>query len=462
MNNENQLAIFIDKTTDQLNQYLIGEQDVTAYDYKGKVLLVYRDHLDFKKMLELAPNATVELGFLLQATKEGMIDPDLTRLLHTYKKIPFDQSISIETLLDMPDFIERYRDTIKTYRSIAGQKQLKLEAERQRDVEEKAKQDLDQAKEVVDQANAIDEKVEKEHQQRKTETFKPKEEEVKADKSTTDEKQPEEELPTSPVSSEKEEKSSIEIPTIHDVDFTYGSEDPLMMIATKLFVQSDHKQLPHFSEEMQSLLGDQLINTETTLQEAESNTIGLIYQALQGLDYDELVDLSSLIADYNKVVDEQKALLTKYAEKVKEQQRQDRIQADAIAKQASNKELNDIKAKQEALEREKAELEKQLTDTKQEANNLSQQLSQKAQELTTTQQSLQESQQTVRALSYSAAQQETQQDQTMMQQSQMQAAPAPSLNFEPAKKPMANKGLIAIGAVVAVLLVVLIVVLLVK
>lgn len=461
MNNENQLAIFIDKTTDQLNQYLIGEQDVTAYDYKGKVLLVYRDHLDFKKMLELAPNATVELGFLLQATKEGMIDPDLTRLLHTYKKIPVDQSISIEALLDMPDFIERYRDTIKTYRSIAGQKQLKLEAERQQDVEEKAKQDLDQAKKVVDQANAIDEKVEQEHQQRKTETFKPKEK-AKTDKPASNEKQPEEELSTSPVSSEKEEKSSIEIPTIHDVDFTYGSEDPLMMIATKLFVQSDHKQLPHFSEEMQSLLGDQLINTETTLQEAESNTIGLIYQALQGLDYDELVDLSSLIADYNKVVDEQKALLTKYAEKVKEQQRQDRIQADAIAKQASNKELNDIKAKQEALEREKAELEKQLTDTKQEANNLSQQLSQKAQELTTTQQSLQESQQMVRALSYSAAQQETQQDQTMMQQSQMQAAPAPSLNFEPAKKPMANKGLIAIGAVVAVLLVVLIVVLLVK
>lgn len=461
MNNENQLAIFIDKTTDQLNQYLIGEQDVTAYDYKGKVLLVYRDHLDFKKMLELAPNATVELGFLLQATKEGMIDPDLTRLLHTYKKIPVDQPISIEALLDMPNFIERYRDTIKTYRSIAGQKQLKLEAERQQDVEEKAKQDLDQAKKVVDQANAIDEKVEQEHQQRKTETFKPKEE-TKVDKSATDEKQSEEELPTPPVSSEKEEKSSIEIPTIHDVDFTYGSEDPLMMIATKLFVQSDHKQLPHFSEEMQSLLGDQLINTETTLQEAESNTIGLIYQALQGLDYDELVDLSSLIADYNKVVDEQKALLTKYAEKVKEQQRQDRIQADAIAKQASNKELNDIKAKQEALEREKAELEKQLTDTKQEANNLSQQLSQKAQELTTTQQSLQESQQTVRALSYSAAQQETQQDQTMMQQSQMQAAPAPSLNFEPAKKPMANKGLIAVGAIVAVLLVVLIVVLLVK
>lgn len=459
MDNENQLAIFIDKTTDQLNQYLIGEQDVTAYDYKGKVLLVYRDHLDFKKMLELAPNATVELGFLLQATKEGMIDPDLTRLLHTYKKIPVDQPISIEALLDMPDFIERYRDTIKTYRSIAGQKQLKLEAEQQRDVEEKAKQDLDDAKKVVDQANAIDEKVEQEHQ-RKTETFKPKEE-TKADKPTTDEKQSEEELPSSPVS-EKEEKSTVEIPTIHDVDFTYGSEDPLMMIATKLFVQSDHKQLPHFSEEMQSLLGDQLINTETTLQEAESNTIGLIYQALQGLDYDELVDLSSLIADYNKVVDEQKALLTKYAEKVKEQQRQDRIQADAIAKQASNKELNDIKAKQEALEREKAELEKQLTDTKQEANNLSQQLSQKAQELTTTQQSLQESQQTVRALSYSAAQQETQQDQTMMQQSKMQAAPAPSLNFEPAKKPMANKGLIAIGAVVAVLLVVLIVVLLVK
>lgn len=459
MNNENQLAIFIDKTTDQLNQYLIGEQNVTAYDYKGKVLLVYRDHLDFKKMLELAPNATVELGFLLQATKEGMIDPDLTRLLHTYKKIPVDQPISIEALLDMPDFIERYRDTIKTYRSIAGQKQLKLEAERQQDVEEKAKQDLDQAKKVVDQANAIDEKVEQEHQQRKTETFKSKE---KADKSATAEKQSEEELPTSPVSDAEEEKSSIEIPTIHDVDFTYGSEDPLMMIATKLFVQSDHKQLPHFSEEMQSLLGDQLINTETTLQEAESNTIGLIYQALQGLDYDELVDLSSLIADYNKVVDEQKALLTKYAEKVKEQQRQDRIQADAIAKQASNKELNDIKAKQEALEREKAELEKQLTDTKQEANNLSQQLSQKAQELTTTQQSLQESQQTVRALSYSAAQQETQQDQTMMQQSKMQAAPAPSLNFEPAKKPMANKGLIAIGAVVAVLLVVLIVVLLVK
>lgn len=461
MNNENQLAIFIDKTTDQLNQYLIGEQDVTAYDYKGKVLLVYRDHLDFKKMLELAPNATVELGFLLQATKEGMIDPDLTRLLHTYKKIPVDQPISIEALLDMPDFIERYRDTIKTYRSIAGQKQLKLEAERQRDVEEKAKQDLDQAKEVVDQANAIDEKVEQEHQQRKTETFKPKEE-TKADKPASKEKQSEGERPTSPVSDTEEEKSSIEIPTIHDVDFTYGSEDPLMMIATKLFVQSDHKQLPHFSEEMQSLLGDQLINTETTLQEAESNTIGLIYQALQGLDYDELVDLSSLIADYNKVVDEQKALLTKYAEKVKEQQRQDRIQADAIAKQASNKELNDIKAKQEALEREKAELEKQLTDTKQEANNLSQQLSQKAQELTTTQQSLQESQQTVRALSYSAAQQETQQDQTMMQQSQMQAAPAPSLNFEPAKKPIANKGLIAIGAVVAVLLVVLIVVLLVK
>lgn len=461
MNNENQLAIFIDKTTDQLNQYLIGEQDVTAYDYKGKVLLVYRDHLDFKKMLELAPNATVELGFLLQATKEGMIDPDLTRLLHTYKKIPVDQPISIEALLDMPDFIERYRDTIKTYRSIAGQKQLKLEAERQQDVEEKAKQDLDQAKKVVDQANAIDEKVEQEHQQRKTETFKPKEK-AKTDKPASNEKQPEEELSTSPVSGNKEEKSSIEIPTIHDVDFTYGSEDPLMMIATKLFVQSDHKQLPHFSEEMQSLLGDQLINTETTLQEAESNTIGLIYQALQGLDYDELVDLSSLIADYNKVVDEQKALLTKYAEKVKEQQRQDRIQADAIAKQASNKELNDIKAKQEALEREKAELEKQLTDTKQEANNLSQQLSQKAQELTTTQQSLQESQQTVRALSYSAAQQETQQDQTMMQQSQMQAAPAPSLNFEPAKKPMANKGLIAIGAVVAVLLVVLIVVLLVK
>lgn len=459
MNNENQLAIFIGKTTDQLNQYLIGEQDITAYDYKGKVLLVYRDHLDFKKMLELAPNATVELGFLLQATKEGMIDPDLTRLLHTYKKIPVDQPISIEALLDMPDFIERYRDTIKTYRSIAGQKQLKLEAERQQDVEEKAKQDLDQAKKVVDQANAIDEKVEQEHQQRKTETFKPKE---KADKPAPNEKQSEEELPTPPVSSEKEEKSSIEIPTIHDVDFTYGSEDPLMMIATKLFVQSDHKQLPHFSEEMQSLLGDQLINTETTLQEAESNTIGLIYQALQGLDYDELVDLSSLIADYNKVVDEQKALLTKYAEKVKEQQRQDRIQADAIAKQASNKELNDIKAKQEALEREKAELEKQLTDTKQEANNLSQQLSQKAQELTTTQQSLQESQQTVRALSVSAVQQETQQDQAMMQQSQMQTAPAPSLNFEPAKKPIANKGLIAIGAVVAVLLVVLIVVLLVK
>lgn len=461
MNNENQLAIFIDKTTDQLNQYLIGEQDVTAYDYKGKVLLVYRDHLNFKKMLELAPNATVELGFLLQTTKEGMIDPDLTRLLHTYKKIPADQPISIEALLDIPDFIERYRDTIKTYRSIAGQKQLKLEAERQRDVEEKAKQDLDQAKQVVDQANAIDEKVEQEHQQRKTETFKPKEE-TKADKLAADEKQPEEELPTPPVSSEKKEKSSIEIPTIHDVDFTYGSEDPLMMIATKLFVQSDHKQLPHFSEEMQNLLGDQLINTETTLQEAESNTIGLIYQALQGLDYDELVDLSSLIADYNKVVDEQKALLTKYAEKVKEQQRQDRIQADAIAKQASNKELNDIKAKQEALEREKAELEKQLTDTKQEANNLSQQLSQKAQELTTTQQSLQESQQTVRALSVSAVQQETQQDQAMMQQSQMQAAPAPSLNFEPAKKPIANKGLIAVGAIVAVLLVVLIVVLLVK
>lgn len=461
MNNENQLAIFIDKTTDQLNQYLIGEQDVTAYDYKGKVLLVYRDHLNFKKMLELAPNATVELGFLLQTTKEGMIDPDLTRLLHTYKKIPADQPISIEALLDMPDFIERYRDTIKTYRSIAGQKQLKLEAERQRDVEEKAKQDLDQAKQVVDQANAIDEKVEQERQQRKTETFKPKEE-TKTDKPATDEKQPEEELPTPPVSSEKEKKSSIEIPTIHDVDFTYGSEDPLMMIATKLFVQSDHKQLPHFSEEMQSLLGDQLINTETTLQEAESNTIGLIYQALQGLDYDELVDLSSLIADYNKVVDEQKALLTKYAEKVKEQQRQDRIQADAIAKQASNKELNDIKAKQEALEREKAELEKQLTDTKQEANNLSQQLSQKAQELTTTQQSLQESQQTVRALSVSAVQQETQQDQAMMQQSQMQTAPAPSLNFEPAKKPIANKGLIAVGAIVAVLLVVLIVVLLVK
>lgn len=459
MNNENQLAIFIDKTTDQLNQYLIGEQDITAYDYKGKVLLVYRDHLDFKKMLELAPNATVELGFLLQATKEGMIDPDLTRLLHTYKKIPVDQPISIEALLDMPDFIERYRDTIKTYRSIAGQKQLKLEAERQQDVEEKAKQDLDQAKKVVDQANAIDEKVEQEHQQRKTETFKPKE---KADKPAPNEKQSEEELPTPPVSSEKEEKSSIEIPTIHDVDFTYGSEDPLMMIATKLFVQSDHKQLPHFSEEMQSLLGDQLINTETTLQEAESNTIGLIYQALQGLDYDELVDLSSLIADYNKVVDEQKALLTKYAEKVKEQQRQDRIQADAIAKQASNKELNDIKAKQEALEREKAELEKQLTDTKQEANNLSQQLSQKAQELTTTQQSLQESQQTVRALSVSAVQQETQQDQAMMQQSQMQTAPASSLNFEPAKKPIANKGLIAVGAIVAVLLVVLIVVLLVK
>ena len=460
MNNENQLAIFIDKTTDQLNQYLIGEQNVTAYDYKGKVLLVYRDHLDFKKMLELAPSATVELGFLLQATKEGMIDPDLTRLLHTYKKIPVDQSISIEALLDMPDFIERYRDTIKTYRSIAGQKQLKLEAEQQRDVEEKAKQDLDDAKKVADQANAIDEKVEQEHQQRKTETFKPKEK-TKADKPATDEKQPEEELPTSPVSS-KEEKSTVEIPTIHDVDFTYGSEDPLMMIATKLFVQSDHKQLPHFSEEMQSLLGDQLINTETTLQEAESNTIGLIYQALQGLDYDELVDLSSLIADYNKVVDEQKALLTKYAEKVKEQQRQDRIQADAIAKQASNKELNDIKAKQEALEREKAELEKQLTDTKQEANNLSQQLSQKAQELTTTQQSLQESQQTVRALSVSAVQQETQQDQAMMQQSQMQTAPAPSLNFEPAKKPIANKGLIAVGAIVAVLLVVLIVVLLVK
>lgn len=461
MNNENQLAIFIDKTTDQLNQYLIGEQDVTAYDYKGKVLLVYRDHLDFKKMLELAPNATVELGFLLQATKEGMIDPDLTRLLHTYKKIPVDQPISIEALLDMPDFIERYRDTIKTYRSIAGQKQLKLEAERQQDVEEKAKQDLDQAKKVVDQANAIDEKVEQEHQQRKTETFKPKEK-AKIAKPASSEKQPEEELSTSPVSDTEEEKSSIEIPTIHDVDFTYGSEDPLMMIATKLFVQSDHKQLPHFSEEMQSLLGDQLINTETTLQEAESNTIGLIYQALQGLDYDELVDLSSLIADYNKVVDEQKALLTKYAEKVKEQQRQDRIQADAIAKQASNKELNDIKAKQEALEREKAELEKQLTDTKQEANNLSQQLSQKAQELTTTQQSLQESQQTVRALSVSAVQQETQQDQAMMQQSQMQTAPAPSLNFEPAKKPIANKGLIAVGAIVAVLLVVLIVVLLVK
>lgn len=455
---KNQLAIFLDGTTNELKQYLIAQSDVTAYDYNGKVLVVYQPTLDFKKMLELSPKATVELGFLLQSSNEGMIDPDLTRLLRTYKKIPADSPISIEALIDMVSFVERYRDTLSAYQQIADKKQIKLRAEQQQKEQDDIQAKIDQARKTVEQAEKIDKGEMPSHDEAPVVDDQPSGDQVEQEK-------PQEPADDSPVLSNDDDEtdeqtaSENDVPVIHEPDFTYGNQDPLMMIATKLFVQSNHKQLPHFSEEMQNLLGDQLVNTETALQEAESNTISMIYQALQHLDYDKLIDLENLIADYNKVVEEQKNLLARYAAKVKEQKRQDQIKADAIARKATDKELNEIKAKQRALEAEKTQLESELQTQKQKADTLNQQLSQKTQELTSTKQNLQESKQTIQALSLNAVQQEAQQNQMAQQQQPMQA---PSLNFNPAKKSNTNKGLIAIGAVVAVLLVVLIVVIAIK
>lgn len=457
--NKNQLAIFLDGATNELKQYLIAQNDVTAYDYNGKVLVVYQPALDFKKMLELSPKATVELGFLLQSSNEGMIDPDLTRLLRTYKKIPDDTPISIEALIDMVNFVERYRDTLSAYQQIADKKQIKLRAEQQQKAQADIQAKIDQARKTVEQAEKIDKGEMPPHDETSIAGNQPSDDQVEQEPASG-EKEPADDSPVLPNDDKTGEQtvSEKDVPVIHEPDFTYGNQDPLMMIATKLFVQSNHKQLPHFSEEMQNLLGDQLVNTETALQEAESNTISMIYQALQHLDYDKLIDLENLIADYNKVVEEQKNLLARYAAKVKEQKRQDQIKADAIARKATDKELNEIKAKQRELEAEKNQLESELQTQKQKADTLNQQLSQKTQELTSTKQNLQESKQTIQALSINAVQQEAQQNQ-MAQQQPMQA---PSLNFDPAKKSNANKGVMAVGAVVAVLLVILIVVLLIK